>query len=162
MATPDFILELREHVGHAPLWLTGVTAVVIRKSQILLVMRSDTGEWSPITGIVDPGEEPADAAAREVHEEADVRAVPEQLTMVHTIGPVTYANGDEAQYLDLVFRFRWVSGTPFPADEENLAARWFDLDDLPEMSADYVERIESALDFDESTSFKFNSRVRAV
>lgn len=161
MATPDFILELREHVGHAPLWLTGVTAVVIRKSQVLLVRRADTGEWSPITGIVDPGEEPADAAAREVYEEADVRAVPEHLAMVHTTAPVIYANGDEAQYLDLVFRFRWVSGTAFPADGENLSARWFDMDDLPEMSADYLARIECALDFDEATAFKFNSRVHA-
>ena len=110
MATPEFILDLRAKIGHAPLWLTGVTAVVLCKSQVLLVRRADTGEWSPITGIVDPGEEPADAAAREVYEEADVRAVPEQLTLVHVIAPVAYANGDEAQYLDLVFRFRWVSG----------------------------------------------------
>ena len=162
MATPEFILDLRAKIGHAPLWLTGVTAVVLCKSQVLLVRRADTGEWSPITGIVDPGEEPADAAAREVYEEADVRAVPEQLTLVHVIAPVVYANGDEAQYLDLVFRFRWVSGTPFPADGENLSARWFDLDELPEMSADYLARVESALDFDDVTTFKFNSRTHAV
>ena len=162
MATPEFILDLRAKVGHAPLWLTGVTAVVLRQSQVLLVRRADTGEWSPITGIIDPGEEPADAAAREVYEEANVRAVPEQLTLVHTIAPVVYANGDEAQYLDLVFRFRWVSGTAFPADGENLSARWFDLDELPEMSADYSARVESALDFDDVTNFKFNSRTHAV
>lgn len=27
---PDFMVELRRAVGHAPLWLTGVTAVTIR------------------------------------------------------------------------------------------------------------------------------------
>ncbi len=161
MATPEFILDLREKVGHAPLWLTGVTAVVIRGSQILLVRRADTGQWSPITGIIDPGEEPADAAAREVYEEADVHAVPEQMTMVHATAPVMHLNGDQAQYLDFVFRFRWVSGTPFPADGENLAARWFDMNDLPDLSAEYLARIESALGFSEVTSFKFNTRVHA-
>ncbi len=30
MATPDFILRLRESVGHALLWLPGTTAVVLR------------------------------------------------------------------------------------------------------------------------------------
>ncbi len=30
MATPDFVLELRRHVGHSMLWLSGCTAVVLR------------------------------------------------------------------------------------------------------------------------------------
>ncbi|MET0713590.1 MAG: ADP-ribose pyrophosphatase, partial [Mycetocola sp.] len=30
MATPDFVLALREKIGTAPLWLSGVTAVVVR------------------------------------------------------------------------------------------------------------------------------------
>jgi hypothetical protein len=30
MATPDFVLSLREKIGTAPLWLAGVTAVVVR------------------------------------------------------------------------------------------------------------------------------------
>ena len=28
MGTPDFVLELRKHVGSAPLWLAGATAVI--------------------------------------------------------------------------------------------------------------------------------------
>ena len=30
MATPDFVLELRRHVGHAPLWMPGTTVVILR------------------------------------------------------------------------------------------------------------------------------------
>jgi 8-oxo-dGTP pyrophosphatase MutT (NUDIX family) len=56
MATPDFVLSLREAVGTAPLWLSGVTAVVTRGDDVLMVRRSDTGAWTPVTGIVDPGE----------------------------------------------------------------------------------------------------------
>ena len=28
--TPDFIIELRKHIGHAELWLIGVTVIVVR------------------------------------------------------------------------------------------------------------------------------------
>ena len=71
---PDFVLALREKIGHDPLWLPGVTAVVRRGDQVLLVERADNGRWTPITGIPDPGEEPADAANRELQEEVGYAA----------------------------------------------------------------------------------------
>ena len=92
MATPDFVLALREKVGHDELWLPGVTAVVLRGSEVLLVRRADSGAWTPVTGIVDPGEEPAVAAAREVLEEADVVARVESLSWVKVIDLVTAGN----------------------------------------------------------------------
>ena len=64
MPIPDFIVELRELVGTRALPLVGVTAVVIRDNELLLGHRSDNGALTPVTGIVDPGEEPADAAVR--------------------------------------------------------------------------------------------------
>lgn len=150
MATPDFILRLREKIGTEPLWLTGVTAVVVRNddsgTRVLLVRRSDTGAWTPVTGIIDPGEEPAVAAVREVLEEADVHARPERLVSVHVTGPVVYANGDRSQYLDVIFRLAYVSGDPFPADGENAEAAWFAVDELPELSDDMADRIQVALD----------------
>ncbi len=145
MPTPDFILELRRHVGTAPLWLTGVTAVVLRGEQVLLVRRADNGAWTPVTGIVDPGEEPAVAAAREVLEEADVVATADRLASVAVTEMVVYDNGDRTQYLDLTFRFTYVSGEAHHADGENTQARWFDLDDLPAMSERMAGRIRDAL-----------------
>jgi len=146
MATPDFVLALRDKIGTAPLWLSGVTAVVFRGEEVLLVKRADTGSWTPVTGIVDPGEHPGTAAVRETWEEAAIVAVPERLVRVGVTGQVTYPNGDRSQYLDLVFRLRWESGTPFPADGENTEARWFASDDLPELSDDMRSRIQSAVD----------------
>ncbi|MEV0027315.1 NUDIX domain-containing protein [Streptomyces atroolivaceus] len=122
MATPDFILALRKKIGSDPLWLSGVTAVVIKGDRVLLAKRADNGKWTAVTGIIDPGEQPADAAAREVLEETGIVAVPERLAMVHVTEPVVYDNGDQTQYLDLVFRFAWQSGVLRPADGENTAA----------------------------------------
>jgi 8-oxo-dGTP pyrophosphatase MutT (NUDIX family) len=146
MATPDFVLALRSKIGTAPLWLSGVTAVVVRGGDVLLVRRSDNGAWTPVTGIIDPGENPATAAAREVLEEADVVAVPVRLVMVDVTEPIVYENGDQSQYLDLTFRCDFVSGTPFPADGENTEARWFALDALPTMQADMLRRLRAGLD----------------
>ena len=82
MPTPEYILSLREKIGHDLLWLPGATAVVLHEGRILLGRRSDNGNWAPITGIVDPGEEPAATAVRECLEE-DVRA----LDVLHATDP---------------------------------------------------------------------------
>jgi 8-oxo-dGTP pyrophosphatase MutT (NUDIX family) len=141
---PEFIVALRQHIGNAPLWLVAITAVVIRDQQVLLVQRSDNRAWTPVTGIIDPGENPADAAVREVFEESGIHAVARRLAWVHVTPPMVHANGDQAQYLDHVFRMDWVGGEPFPADDESLAARWFDLADMPNMSDNMYRRIEHA------------------
>ena len=159
MATPDFVLALREKIGHDPLCLPGVTAVVVRPGtagdEVLLVRRADNGAWTPVTGIIDPAEEPAIAGAREVLEEADIVAVPERLVMVDVTPPVVYANGDRSQYIDITFLFRYVSGEPFPADGENTDARWFPADGLPALAADMRKRVGAALDGEREARFVF-------
>jgi ADP-ribose pyrophosphatase YjhB (NUDIX family) len=156
MAIPDFVLALRTKIGTAPLWLSGVTAVVVKDEQILLVRRADNGAWTPVTGIVDPGEQPADAAVREVVEEAGVRVVPERLAGVGVTDLVVYDNGDMSQYLDLTFRMRWTGGDPYPADGENTEAKWFPLGALPPMSAEMTGRIEAALSDRPSAAFRYS------
>ncbi|WP_353813649.1 NUDIX hydrolase [Agromyces sp. SYSU T00266] len=145
MPTPDFVLELRRHVGTAPLPLVGVTAVILREGRVLLGRRSDTGALTPITGIVDPGEEPAVAAAREAHEEAGVRIRVDRLAWVHQVPRVVYGNGDQADYLDLTFRCSWLEGEPHPADGEMTDLGWHDPDDLGAVNAEHRARIEAAL-----------------
>ncbi|NRD25735.1 NUDIX domain-containing protein [Frigoribacterium sp. VKM Ac-2836] len=153
MATPDFVLSLREKIGTAPLWLAGVTAVVVRGDETLLVRRADTGAWTPVTGIVDPGEHPADAAVRETLEEADLHVVAARLASIGVTDEVVYANGDRARYLDHTFVMRYVSGEPSPADGENTEARWFRLDDLPTMGADMLGRLDAALSGEQPARF---------
>ncbi len=74
MPIPEFVVELRRHVGDAVLWLPAVTAVICRDDELLLVRRSDNGTWTPVTGIMDPGEEPAGCAVREAREETAWRS----------------------------------------------------------------------------------------
>jgi 8-oxo-dGTP pyrophosphatase MutT (NUDIX family) len=98
-----------------------------------------------VTGIVDPGEDPAVAGAREVLEETEVVAVAERLASVRALPEMAYPNGDRAVYLDLTFRFRWLSGEPGPGDGENTESRWFRLDDLPPMQPEMRRRLDAGL-----------------
>ena len=154
MATPEFVVALRERIGHAPLPLVGVTAVVFKDEKILLGRRADNGSWQCVSGIVEPGEEPADAAVRECAEEAGVVIRVTRLALVEQQPRTTYANGDEVDYLDLVFRCDWVSGEPYPADGELTDVGWYGLGELGDVDQSQVRRIALAIAEDDPASFR--------
>ena len=134
MPIPEFVSRLRAQVGTDLLWLPGVSAVVVDDDgRVLLGRRSDNGRWAVISGILEPGEQPAVAAAREVLEETGVTVEVEGLAAVDTdADTVVYPNGDRAQYLDLTFACRALHGEAHVADDESTAVGWFHPDALPE------------------------------
>jgi len=154
MATPEFVVTLREKIGHAPLPLVGVTAIVSRDEKVLLGRRADNGSWQPVSGIVDPGEEPADAAVRECLEEAGMVVRAERLALVHQLPRITYANGDQVDYLDLVFRCAWVSGDPHPADGELTDVGFYDLGAMGDMDPEHVRKVALAIAEDDPAQFR--------
>lgn len=154
MPTPEFVLDLRRHVGTAPLPLIGITAVILRGGDVLLGRRADTGALTPITGIVDPGEEPAVTARREALEEAGVEIRVDGLAWVHQVLRVTYPNGDQADYLDLTFRCTWVRGEPYSADGEMVEPAWHPLADLGGMAEEHRERVLVAVRGAAATRFE--------
>ncbi|WP_055489436.1 NUDIX domain-containing protein [Streptomyces sp. TP-A0356] len=146
MAIPEFIRTLRASAGHQMLWLPGVTAIVFDDDgRVLLGRRTDTRKWSVIGGIPEPGEQPAACAVREVYEETAVRCVPERVVLVQALDPVTYANGDNCQFMDITFRCRAVGGEARVNDDESLEVGWFTVDALPELNEFGVLRIKQAL-----------------
>lgn len=146
MATPRFIQDIRAKAGDTLLFLPGVVMVVFDdRGRILLNQRSDSGKWALISGIPDPGEQPAEAAVREIAEETGVSAVVERVLSVFTNKPVIYGNGDRAQYVDIVLRCRAIGGRARVNDDESLDVRWFALDELPALGPIARGRIELAL-----------------
>jgi 8-oxo-dGTP pyrophosphatase MutT (NUDIX family) len=154
MPTPEFVLDLRRHVGTAPLPLIGVTAVILRGDDVLLGRRADTGALTPVMGIVDPGEEPAVTARREALEEAGVEISVDALAWVHQVPRVTYPNGDQADYLDLTFRCTWAGGEPYSADGEMVDLAWHPLADLGGMAEEHRERVLVAVSGGAATRFE--------
>lgn len=153
MPIPPFVVELRKLVGTHELWLPAVTAVVVRDGELLLTRRVDNGEWAPVTGIVDPGEEPGVAARREALEECGVEISVDRLASVSVSPQITHANGDLGVYLDLTFACSWLSGEARVADDENTDVRWWPLDALPDVSPFLLARIDAVLAAETVTRF---------
>lgn len=157
MAIPDFLRDLRSVVGNRPLWLSGVSAVVLdEEGRVLLGRRADTGRWSVISGILDPGEEPADAAVRECWEETGVEVVPERLTSVTVSPMLEYPNGDRSQYVELTFLCRAVGGEARVNDDESLEVGWFAPDALPALGESATRRLKHALSGNAEAHFSFS------
>ena len=141
MPIPEFIVETRKKIGTDLMWVPAVCAVVLRDSadtsdwavpDVLLVRRADNGEWTPVTGIADPGEDPHVAAVREVHEETGLRVEAAALLGVGSHGPVTHDNGDQASYMTVQIRCESVDDTePTLGDDENTEVGWFPISQMP-------------------------------
>ncbi|MEU2351047.1 NUDIX domain-containing protein [Modestobacter sp. NPDC049651] len=146
MPVPEFIRSLRERIGHDLLWLPGVTGVVFDDvGRVLLGRRADTGEWALPSGIPEPGEQMAEALAREVAEETGVEVVVERLLGLWTHDPLTYPNGDVCQFVDHAFACRATGGRAHVADDESLDVGWFALADLPPLRGSQRELVALAL-----------------
>jgi ADP-ribose pyrophosphatase YjhB (NUDIX family) len=160
MPTPEFVTDLRARVGHDLLWLSTAAGVVLDDDgQVLLGRRADTGIWALPGGIVEPGEEPADAAVREIFEETGVMAVPEALAAVTVSGLITYQNGDVVRYLELLFRCRAAGGEARVNDTESVEVNWHPLTglrDLPDIEAGSLRRINQAVSGADGAAYAFS------
>lgn len=164
MATPEFVTRLREHVGTAELWLPGISAVVLRHTddaghaiavpEVLLVRRSDNGAWTVTSGILEPGEDPAPAGAREILEETAITAEPVRLAGVWSMPPIQYPNGDMCRFYDTVMEFKYVAGQARVNDEESVEVAWYPVTDLPEGFGEHQHRkVAWAADFGAAARF---------
>jgi ADP-ribose pyrophosphatase YjhB (NUDIX family) len=137
MPIPDHLAALRRKIGHDLLLVP--TIVVIARDhadRLLLVHDRDSGDWTLPGGIMEPGESPADAAVREVWEEARVIA-----DLTHLVGVVggpgcetQYRNGDRIAWVATIFGARVAEGTPVPDGVETQAAAFFAPDALATLS----------------------------
>lgn len=145
MGTPNFILELRASIGHAPLWLMGATLVCLRDGahgrEVFLQRRGDNGLWAGISGIVEPGEHPAETLRREAVEEVDAQVEVGRMLWCAVGPPITYANGDQTQYLDHGYAGTITGGSLTPDHDEVTDCGWFPVDDLPTPHQDRLPRI---------------------
>ncbi|WP_433384782.1 NUDIX hydrolase [Actinoplanes sp. CA-142083] len=131
MAASPYVKSLRTHIGHDLLLLPGASAVVRdAEGRILFLRRGDDGTWGLPAGMIEPGEQPADAALREIFEETGIRAEVQRIGGIDNHEAV-YPNGDHCQYLVVWFQCRAVGGAARPDGEESLEVGWFPPDALP-------------------------------
>jgi len=146
MPISPYVAAMRARIGSDLLMLPSVAGVVRNDAgQVLFARRSDTGQWSVPGGVVDPGEQPAEAVVREVFEETGVHIAVDAVAGV-ACHPVRYPNGDRCDYLSVWFRCRALGGVAAVNDDESLEVGWFAPDALPPQLNDWVRlRVETAL-----------------
>lgn len=146
----DYILQLRELIGHRPLLMVGAAVLVLdSENRLLLMRRSDSGYWGPPGGATEPGERVEEAARRETTEETGLIVGEMQLFGVFS-GPelfYRYPNGDEVYNVTIVylcrdFQFR-PGHTQVQLNQEHTGFDWFTQADIP---ADISPPMRPALD----------------
>ncbi len=127
---------LRQHVGHEPIILPGVTAIVEDdQGRILMTRRVDFDCWDYPAGFADLGETSAATAVREVQEETGLIVEPYAIVGLYTDPRwyyTTYPNGDVVHGIDLTLACRVVGGTLVSGgnDDENTAVAFLRDDDI--------------------------------
>jgi ADP-ribose pyrophosphatase YjhB (NUDIX family) len=152
---PGFIQQLRSRIGTRLLLLPAVTGVVFDDGgRVLLGRRADNGCWALIGGIMEPGEEVADAVVREVFEETSLLVRPERITGVYTHADVVHHNGDRSCYVVTAFRCSVLDGEPRVNDDESVEVGWFTLDEVPSLSSAQRLQLDDALREDPAAAFR--------
>lgn len=132
MAISPYVRALRDAVGGARLLLPSVTALLYDDAgRLLLVRQRDGGVWSTPGGSMEFDETPADAVVREAWEETGLMVAPRRVFGVYG-GPefiVRYPNGDESQYVMIVFECDVLGGGIQADGEETTEVRYWTADE---------------------------------
>lgn len=108
-------------------------AMVVAGQELLLVHRARApraGHWDTIGGFVDAGETAEGCVRREVREEIGC-----ELGTLVPLGTFASVYGEtRRRTLGIAFACALADGAELRLSEENDAARWFPLDDLPELA----------------------------
>ena len=133
--------EKKKYVYNWPRPMVTVDAVVFDASgtspKVLLIKRGNEpfkGQWAFPGGFVDMDEELEDAAARELAEEAGLTGV--KLQQLHTFGRC----GRDPRGRNITVAFIGITKeNKIKSGDDAAEAKWFDIDDLPEMGFDHNE-----------------------
>jgi 8-oxo-dGTP diphosphatase len=133
--------EKKKYVYNWPRPMVTVDAVVFDASgtspKVLLIKRANEpfkGKWAFPGGFVDMDEELEDAAARELAEETGLTGI--KLTQLYTFGRC----GRDPRGRNITVAFIGVTeNNKVKGGDDAAEAKWFDIDDLPEMGFDHNE-----------------------
>ena len=129
----DYILQLRQFIGHRPLLMVGAAILIIDgQGRLLLLKRTDSGCWGLPGGATEPGERVEEAAKREVFEETRLRIGEMSLFGVFS-GPelfYKYPNGDEVYNVTISYQSNAWQGS-IEINDEHTAYRWFSREEIP-------------------------------
>jgi 8-oxo-dGTP pyrophosphatase MutT (NUDIX family) len=130
----DYILQLRQFIGHRPVFMVGAAILILdEQNRLLMMKRSDSGSWGIPGGATEPGEVVEDAAKRETFEETNLEIIEMSLFGVFS-GPelyYKYPNGDEVYNVTIMYLSHEWRGE-IKLNHEHTEWRWFSVGDIPD------------------------------
>ncbi|GAA4875619.1 NUDIX hydrolase [Actinomycetospora straminea] len=123
--------------GHPILSVSVAGVTLDRDGRVLVIRRRDNDQWQAPGGVLEADETFEQGVVREVLEETNVQVEVEQLTGVY--------KNLQKNVVALVYRCRYLSGTPTPSDEA-AEVLWTDpAEIIKQMAPAFAVRIEDAL-----------------
>ena len=131
----DYINRLRKYIGNQPLLMVGSTVLVLdAQNRLLMMKRSDSGNWGVPGGAMELGETTEETARRELLEETGLEVG--DLTLFDVFSGkelyYRYPSGEEVYNVSIVYLTHEVHGTVKLFDGEHYDFQYFDLANLPE------------------------------
>jgi 8-oxo-dGTP pyrophosphatase MutT (NUDIX family) len=129
----DYILQLRQYIGHRPILMVGAVILVVdSKNRLLMMVRADNGYWGLPGGSTEPGERVEAAAQRETLEETGLHVGEMELFGVFSGQELhyTYPNGDEVYNVTIVYLSHDWHGE-VKINDEHTEFHWFARDEIP-------------------------------
>ncbi|MEO3781378.1 NUDIX domain-containing protein [Micromonospora sp. B11E3] len=151
----SYVGQLRALAGDRTLMFVGARAVVRDNAgRLLLIRRSDNGQWAMPAGAMELGESIADCAVREVREETGLRALRVGAFALYTGPDRTHTNmyGHTYQVFTVAFRVEDWDGDLARVTDETTDAGFFPRDRLPAPLSTSVTETLADLDVFEQTN----------
>lgn len=133
MSKSGYIKMIRGLVGHTPIILNCTGGILLNeKREVLLNLRTDTGNWSLPGGYLEYGETYAEAIIREYKEDSGLAVEVVRPLQLFDRGETRYPNGDVAQTIAMLYQVRQVGGSFSEADaSETTRLQYWPFDALP-------------------------------
>ena len=141
----SYVGQLRKLAGDMTLIIPAARAVIRDKDgKILLIRRRDNGVWDLPAGGIELGESIIDCMKREVREETGLEVIEAEPITIQTEPRFSFTNvfGKTYQMFTVVFLVTEWQGKLITQTNETTDARFYEIDDLPEMSPPHAETIQ--------------------
>lgn len=105
-------------------YTAGAVVIIEHDGRVLALRQLHRKGWSLPGGLIERGEQPADAVAREVFEETGIRIDPGQAMAIDFVPDI--------KHIDIIFRVECDELPEVRVASEALKSGWFSMDELPE------------------------------
>lgn len=119
---------LRKWIGHSIVYSSSCVGIIEKDGKVLLVKRSDDGQWSLPAGAKEIGDTLEETVHKEAWEEVGIRVFDLELIAVQTGNKMfwKYPNENQMHYISFVWKAKTLD-VPKISDSENSAWQWLEV-----------------------------------